>query len=136
MSNYPSYDAPPPGYPQQPARSGGAGLAIAALVLGVLALLSCWTVLGGILFGLIALVLGFVASGRAKRGRGTGRGMAITGIVLGLIGLLISVAFIAIGVSFLNSESGQTLQQCLSEAGDDQAAVRQCQQDFEDDVRR
>jgi len=129
---------PPQGYGQQPygheQPKGGKGLAIGALVTGVLALLLCWTVFGGILLGLVALVLGLIGASRAKKGRASGRGLAITGAVIGTVGLLISIAFIVLGVAFLNSDSGRNLTECLSNAGDDQAAVEQCQQEFNDQL--
>lgn len=111
------------------------GLAIAALVLGVLALLTCWTIVGGILLGIAALVVGLVAVSRARKGAGGGKGLAIAGIVLGVLGAAISGALLAFGLSFLGSEEAQDLQQCLQQAGDDQAAVAQCQRDFEGDLQ-
>ncbi|GAB3991904.1 DUF4190 domain-containing protein [Nocardioides marmoraquaticus] len=135
------YGQPPygqQGYGQQgygqPQQQGGKGLAIGALVTGVLALLLCWTVFGGILLGIVALVLGIIGASRAKKGRASGRGLAITGAVIGLVGLLISVAFIAIGAAFLNSDEAQEYQDCLSSAGSDQQAVEQCNRQFEDQV--
>lgn len=135
MSN--SAPPPPPGHDpyatgHQPPQQGGKGLAIAALVLGVLALITSWTVLGGIIFGLIAVVLGVIASGRAKRGRAGGRGMAITGLVLGVLGIVIGGALIALGASFLNSDEGQQLRSCLEDAGNDSAAIEDCNNRFED----
>ena len=134
----PPYSAPPPqdpygqgGYAQQPEKKGS-GLAIAALVLGILALLLCWTVFGGIIFGLIAIVLGLIASSRAKKGLAGGRGMAIIGLILGVLGLLIAIGFIVVAAVFLNSDSAQNLQDCLSNAGSDQTAQQQCQDDFRD----
>lgn len=128
------YGAPPPG--SGPPQSRSKGMAIAALVIGILAILLCWTIVGGILLGLIAVVLGLVAAGRAKRGVAGGRGMAITGAVLGLVGAILSGVLVAIGVSFLNSESAQNLQECLEQAGNDQAAIEQCQLDFQDEVEQ
>jgi len=110
-------------------------MAIAALVLGALALLLCWTIIGGILLGLIAVVLGIVAVVRARSGRAAGTGLAVTGIVLGTIGLIIAGVLVAVGISFLNSESGQNLQDCLEQAGDDQTAIDQCQQEFNEDLQ-
>ncbi len=129
--NYP----PTPGdYETQQPQRGGSGLAIAALVLGVLALITCWTVIGGILFGLLAIALGFVAMSRAKRGLSGGRGMAIAGVVLGALGLILSIVLISVGLSLLNSDSGQQLQECLEGAGNDAAAQAQCQRELQDDL--
>ena len=127
-----TYEAAPGYYQAQPSRSSG--LAIFALVCGVLALLSSWTVIGGILLGTVAVVLGIVALSRIKRGLGAGRGMAITGIVTGILGTVLAIALIAVGVSLLNSDAGQRLQECRRDAGNDDAAVAQCQRQYEDDL--
>lgn len=123
------------GYYQQPQKRGS-GMAITALILGIIALLSCWTIIGGILFGLIAIILGFVAARRAKRGEAGGRGMAITGIVLGALGLILSVVIVAVVGAFWNSESVQDYRDCLTEAAGDQAALAECENSFNEDIRR
>lgn len=120
--------------PGEPARRGGAGLAIAALVLGILALVTSITVIGGIVLGLLAIVLGFLALRKAKRGEAGGRGMAIAGIVTGALGLIIAVILVAVGASLLNSDSGKNLQSCLKDANGNQSAVQQCQQQFQNDI--
>lgn len=145
----PAYGTPPSGaapgygqpYPQsygpeygQPPMRRGAGMATAALVLGILALILCWTVVGGIVLGLLALIFGIIAARRAGRGEAPGRGRAIAGIVTGVLGLLLSIALIAIGVSIFNSGSGKTFQQCLQQAGNDQAARQQCAQQFQKSI--
>jgi hypothetical protein len=119
------------GYYQQPQKRGS-GMAITALILGSIAVLSCWTIIGGILFGLVAIVLGFIASRRAKRGEAGGRAMAITGIVLGLLGLAISVVIVAVIGAFWNNASFADYRQCLSDAGSDQAAIADCEREFRD----
>jgi hypothetical protein len=126
-SNYPSYDSPP-------TRPLGSGLAIAALVVGILALLTFWTVVGGIVLGLVAIVLGVIALGRVKKGIAAGRGMAIAGVVLGVLGLLLSLAFVALGAWVFNSSGGSTLTECIANADGDQAKVQQCQTDFQRDL--
>ena len=133
-----TYQAPPPyGQPQTYGETQprpGSGMAITALVLGVLALLTCWTVVGGILLGLVAVVLGIVALSKIKRGRASGKPMAIIGIITGALALLAAVALIAVGASILNSESGQNLQDCLADAGTDADAQAECQQEFQEEL--
>jgi Domain of unknown function (DUF4190) len=130
-----TYQAPPPyGQPQPQQHRGGSGMAITALVLGVLALLTCWTVVGGIFLGLVAIILGFIASSRAKHGRAGGRAMAIIGIVTGALGLVISIGLIALGASLLNSDTGQNLQDCLQDAGQDETAQAECQREFQEEL--
>jgi uncharacterized protein DUF4190 len=124
MTDYAAQPAP------QPAARPGAGMAITALIMGILALLLFWTVVGGILFGIIALILGPIASGRAKRGVSSGRGMAITGAVLGLIGLIASVALVAVGVSIFNSSGAKTFTQCVDDANGDQTKLHKCEDKF------
>jgi hypothetical protein len=75
-----------------------------------------------------------VASARARRGVAGGFGLAVAGIVLGVLGVLASALLVVIGVSFLNSPGARSLQECLQDAGDDQAKVEQCQRDFRRDL--
>ena len=128
------YGTPPAGYG---APHGGAkrnGFGVAALVLGILAVVSCWTVIGGILLGLLAIVFGVLGRGRAKRGEADNRGLAVAGAVLGLLGLLASIALVAVGVSLFNSPEGQRFQDCVRDAGNDQAKAQQCQVQFQQDA--
>lgn len=118
-------------YPPPLEQRRGVGMAITALVLGVLALLFCWTVVGGILFGLVAIIVGFIASRRAKRGIARRRGMAVAGIVLGLIGLLLWTGLVAVGVSTFSSDSGTSFQSCVKGANGDQTALDKCSTEFQ-----
>jgi hypothetical protein len=148
----PQYGSPPPGqygdqppgqygqygqgYGAAPDRPKRNGLGIAALVLGILAVLTSLTVIGGILFGLVAIILGVLGRGRAKRGEASNGGMALTGAILGVLGMLLAGGILALGLSFLNSDEGKTYQQCLEDAGSDRARVDQCAQDFQRDIQR
>ncbi|MFJ2115196.1 MULTISPECIES: DUF4190 domain-containing protein [unclassified Streptomyces] len=99
---YPGYTAPAPaasGYPgygqtgwqQSPAN----GMGVAALVLGIIAMVTfCFWGLGVIL-GVLALIFGIVGRRRATRGEATNGGMALAGIILGAIGAVLSAAFLA-----------------------------------------
>ena len=64
----------------------------------------------------------------------TNGGMAIAGIVLGVLSILIAAAVVAIGASFLGSETGGSLIECLTEAGSDEAAQAACEQEFRNEV--
>lgn len=82
--------APPPGSspaPRGPAAPGAGGVGTAALVLGVLALTTGLTILGGVLFGGPAVALGLRGRARART-LGGPSGTAVAGAVLGLLGLL------------------------------------------------
>ena len=70
----------------QPIQRGPAnGLGIAALVIAIFALLLTWSVIGGLVFGVTAVILGFLAQARSRRGEATNGGVAVSGIVLGAI---------------------------------------------------
>ena len=132
-SSYGSYASPAPQAPPARPVSGG-GMATAALVLGILALVTCWTVVGGVLLGLLAIIFGVVGLRRANRGLALGRGRAISGIILGVLGILVAGLLIAVGVSLLNSDEVKNLRSCLRDAGNDQTRVQQCQDEFRDQV--
>jgi len=132
-SSYGSYSSPPPQAP--PARPiGGGGMATAALVLGILALLSSWTVIGGVLLGLLAVIFGIVGLRRANGGVALGRGRAIAGIILGVLGILVAGLLIAVGVSLWNSDEAQNLRDCLKDAGNNQTQIQQCEDEFRGQV--
>jgi hypothetical protein len=55
---------------------------------------------------IVALVTGFMGLSRAKRDpAGTGRGMAIAGVVMGAIGILAAVGMIVVFVVLVTSTS-------------------------------
>lgn len=101
--------SPEPGYQGRPGSGSGTnGVAIGALVLGLLSVPLGFFIVGA-LFGLVAIVLGIIGVNRARGLGGTGKGMAITGIVSGALGVLIPI-LLAVGlVSFFGSEEGQQL---------------------------
>jgi hypothetical protein len=80
---------PPPG--TAPAANG---LGRAALVAGVVAIVSCWLVVGG-LAGIIAVLLGIPAWLRVRRGAATNRWTAIAAVALGATSTLIAGLIVA-----------------------------------------
>jgi hypothetical protein len=97
----PSWPPPVPPAPQVSAPTSAAapmnGFAIAALVIGIGALLSSWFVLGGVL-GIVAIVLG--ALGLRKP---DGRSMSIVGISLGGVSVIVTVAVVALFALLVNN---------------------------------
>jgi hypothetical protein len=127
----PGYGTAPYGSaPRQPPRNG---LGIAALVLGILALLTGLFLIGGA-FGIAAIVLGVLGRGRAKRGEATNGGMALAGIILGVLSLLLTVLVLVGVASLFGSEQFGNLTECLESAGNDPAAQQQCSEQFEEGV--
>ncbi len=135
-----SYPPPPPqpysgyGQPPPPPPAPKNGLGVAALVLAILALMSVWSVAGGIVLGLVAVILGFVARGRVKRREATNGGVAIAGIVLGFLAIAVSLVFIAIWVAVFREVGGSDYVDCLSRAGTDEPAVQRCADQFRDRI--
>lgn len=130
--SYPGGSPPPEpyyGYPPPPTQPRN-GLGIAALVIGILAIPAALLMGGGIPLGIVALVLGIVGWRRSKRGEATNGGVAIAGIVLGALGIVVSVALIAIGVAFFEWMGGGDYVSCLNKAGNDRVKQQQCEEQF------
>lgn len=102
------------------------GLGIAALLVAVIALLGSFTIVGGILGGVIALILGVIGRSRAKSGEATNGGVALAGTILGVIAIIVSLVFIPIYVSLFNDIGGGGYLECLQRSGQNSTAVEQC----------
>lgn len=95
---------PPNGYPPSPYPPGyivfpppqPKGIAISAMVVGIVSLLLSGVVVIGIIGGVVAVVLGIVALTKAQS-----RGMSITGIATGAIAVIVSVAFFLLSLAFI-----------------------------------
>lgn len=137
-----SYGAYPGGYPPPPQQAPYAGytpppsapkngLGIAALVIAIIALLS---VVGGVVLGVVAVILGFLGWGRAKRGEATNGGVAVAGIVLGFLSIIEAVVVIGLFVWGFGEVGGTDYLDCLSRAGGDQEAIQQCADQFTENL--
>lgn len=77
-----------PGGATSPPRNGAG---VAALVCGIVSIPAILTVIGGLVFGVVAVVAGFVGRSRAKHASATNGGVALAGIILGALGLAGSI---------------------------------------------
>ena len=138
----PSYGAYPGNYPPPPLQApyGGYappptapknGLGLASLVIAIISLLS---VVGGVVLGFVAVVLGFMGRGRAKRGEATNGGVAIAGIILGFLSIIEAVVVIGLFVWGFNEVGGTDYIDCINRAGNDQDAIQQCANQFTDNL--
>lgn len=102
-----------PATPNSPAN----GLAIAALVVGIVAAVSWFIPIWGLLVGAAAIVLGILGVRKA-----TGKGLAIAGIITGgfgaLLGLIITALFVVgiIASSNVNTSARRALENQQNEA--------------------
>jgi len=98
--------SPPPGggyVPPPPIGYTGAvvasprtdGLAIGALIAGILSLVCFWPLCLGIILGPAAAIMGFISRQRIAASAGTvgGGGMALAGLILGIVGFIASAAW-------------------------------------------
>jgi hypothetical protein len=135
---YPGGYPPPPPQPYYgylpPAVGPRNGLGIASLVLAIIALFGVWSVFGGIVMGLGAVAIGFLAWGRVKRGTANNGGVAIAGIVLGSLAIIVSLAFIAIWMALWNEVSGGDYLSCVQKAGPDHSKRQHCADQFREHV--
>ncbi|WP_019971181.1 DUF4190 domain-containing protein [Mycobacterium sp. 141] len=134
--SYGGYPAPPPvQVPHGPVGPRN-GLGIAALVTAIVGLVLVWSVVGGIALGLAAIIIGFAARGRCKRGEADNVGVATSGIVLGVIAVLVSVVFvwiwISVGQRWYDEFGGHEYMNCMQRAGSDRVAQQQCEDTFRD----
>lgn len=113
-----------PGGYDQPGMDGGygagplpRGLAIAALILGILALLSFWVPFLGAVLALVGLILAIVALRKISRGTAGGRGLAIAGLITSILALIGGVLISALAV-FVGVEFGQVMVEAVEECSE------------------
>lgn len=119
-----------PGPPGPPPASGGEsnGIAVAAMVCGIVAVATAWIPFFGVLgmiAGIVALALGIPALARS-RPTGRRRGPAIAGIVTGSIGIALGVLGIVFSVLLFRAIQrfddpgpvAATLTDCVEEGGE------------------
>lgn len=122
-SSTPDYSTPAGaagyGQPQQYGNYAPAGpskgLAIAALILGILGLLMSWIpfvgLFGGFL-GLIGLIVGIIAMVQANKGRAGGKGLAIGGIITSILAIVTSIA-VTVGVVVVAARASESLSSSI-----------------------
>lgn len=103
----------PAGYPYAaPVTKKAPGMALAAMILGIAAVLTGFLVFG-ILLGIAAIILGVLSLKKTKE-VGAGKAFALTGIITGAVSVLISICMLFVYISFF-----QTAEKCLEVGTDD-----------------
>jgi hypothetical protein len=113
-----------------PPSSSNDGVAVTALVVGIIAILISWIPVLGLLAGIAALVLGIVGRNRIRKSGAKGNGMAVTGIATGAVAILINLAvlafFIFAGGDFM--QEFDSYVECVEETGDEAECQRQLEE--------
>lgn len=120
------------GYPAPPVLRNGLG--IAALIVAIIGLLGSFSVAGGIIMGLAAVILGFLGRNRVRRGAADNGGVALAGIILGVLAIIAGLFFIAIWVGMFKEVGAGGYFECLQQAGQDRAKVQECAEEFRQSV--
>lgn len=107
-----------------PARTGRNGLGTAALVVGIISIVTCWVWYVGGVLAILAIVFGMIGRQRAARGEATNRGGATAGLVTGIIGLVATIAVTIALVAFINSPTGKCLQNNTGNSSAQQQCVK------------
>lgn len=103
----------PAGYPYAaPIMKKAPGMALAAMILGIVGVVTGFFVFGALL-GIAAIILGALSLKKVKEA-GAGKGFAITGIVTGAVAVLFSL-----GMLFVYISVAQTAEKCLEVGTDD-----------------
>lgn len=103
----------PAGYPYAaPIVKKAPGMALAALILGIVGVVTGFFVFGALL-GIAAIILGALSLKKVKEA-GAGKGFAITGIVTGAVAVLFSLCMLFVYISV-----AQTAEKCLEVGTDD-----------------
>jgi hypothetical protein len=86
------------------------GLAIVALICGILSLVCAWPFCLGVALGPAGAIMGFISRNRiaASGGALAGGGLALAGLVLGIIGFLASAAWALIWILIVSTSNTTT----------------------------
>ena len=97
------YPPTPPGTPVAGGPGQGTnGLAVAGMICGILGLVLFWTIWLGIILGVLGIIFGAIGQSRAKTMGGTGRGMAMAGLICGAIAVVAAIIFVVFIASQVN----------------------------------
>lgn len=103
---------PPPPPAQPPAVSGDTnGLAVAALIVGILSLCAAFVPVVGVVVGLVAVVMAILGMNKAKKGLAGQRGLAVGGLITGAIGLILGL-LVTLGVGAFFAKFGEEIVAC------------------------
>jgi hypothetical protein len=100
-----TYPPPPPQFPAAPGTQQTNGLAIAGMVLGIVSIALFFLNWIDILVAIVGLILSIIGLNKSRQLGGTGRGMAITGIITSAVGIVAAAIFLIAVVVAVTSSS-------------------------------
>lgn len=105
----PPPQSPPPGQHYGAGPQPQNGMAVAALVLGIVSIVFAFLFFPiGLILGVLGIVFGIIGRNRAQANPAMGRrGMAIAGLITGVIGLVISIVILVLTVVLVNEVGDQ-----------------------------
>lgn len=110
------------------------GAGTGAMVVAVTALVMSWSVVGGIVGGAVAIVLGIAGRGRARRGEADNGPVATAGAALGAVAIAVGIAAVGVWSGFLGDAGIGDYIECMEGAGADRPAQQQCENAFRDRI--
>lgn len=131
------------GYPPPPSSYGDYyptppiirnGLGVGSLVVAIFGLLGSFSVAGGIILGIAAVILGLLGRNRVRKGEANNGGVALAGIILGVLAIIAGLVFIAIWVGMFKEVGAGGYFDCLQQAGQDRTQVQECSDQFRQSV--
>ena len=100
------------------------GLGVASLVVGLVALLASLTVVGGLMLGVLAAMLGLLARAQVRHGQASNGDAAMTGVVLGVLAIVASLIMpMFLGGAVDAVTSGETDYEHRTESPSEHAVV-------------
>ncbi|MFE3289529.1 DUF4190 domain-containing protein [Rhodococcus sp. NPDC059234] len=110
------------------------GAGIAALILGILGVVTVWTIIGGFVFGVLAVILGVIGRSQFKKQTATNGGMSLAGILLGIAAVIITIVLIVVGIGFFAHIGGRDYLDCVRDAGNNRAELQRCEDEFRQNI--
>ena len=122
MSQYPGGPPVPPArLPSRPVN----WLGTTALGVAIVGLVLCWSIFGGVVCGVIAIIVGVNARGRVRRGEATNGTVATGGIALGTLAVVVSLAVVPVWARIFRDVDVPAYVDCVSETSD-QPGAKKC----------
>lgn len=111
-AQYPAVRAP------LPTAKRGNWLASSAFAVAVIALALCWSIVGGVFFAVVSVVLALSARASVGRGHADNAPVATASIALSVVAIVVSLAVIPIWVRIYHDVDMTSYLTCMSRASD------------------